>query len=998
VKVHLIKGLRNLLYIFAVFTILFLLLFALTRLFTPLLNQQHTRVEAWLSQTLNHPVRLASVSVRWNIFSPIVDFTDVVILNDARTHSLLKVDRLNVFVDVWDSLLELQITPQKLFISGAQLVLRQDDKKKWSFDGMRGLMKESSAADQEQALIELEEWLLSERNISLHNISIKTHFLNGQTSALFVEQLNLLFIPKENSLQVDKGRLQFQGRNIRLNDRELFRQEVLLNDLNGKLGWENREGKWSFEVSQIQAQNKDLNFSGALTLQNSADDTGIIINLVTDFNIEQVKNKSLYLPIAVLKPDLVDWLDKAVVDAKRATGKIILRGNLRDFPFDKHLSDKPSSIPDSPRQDEKGFYRKQKNQGEFFVETKIAGLTLAYEPGWPVIRGLDTHLLFSGSRMEITGNAGKILNGQIQQVKAVIPDLEADISMLYISGAIAADSADALAFIRQSPLDKTLGAELRNIRLRGPLQLGLGLTIPLDGPLPMELAGTAVLTNNQLILSALNLTATQLEGKLAFTKKTIDVPAMTGQFLEQPIRFDLKKEQQSDMVRASIVGKLATRSLPQDKKFSWIRERIPEGKIDYNAKLSLAMHDSNKNSSIVISSNLQGLKIDLPTPFGKTARGIKPLQIELSLDFKQFLSMRINYGKQLQASLSYKINDKQGFQLTKGIFDLQSNEMAGQIESPVQPGMPWRATFKYLHLPAMPDDKNNKLSRITPQDIPAFALQVADFQYAQKQLGHLKLRLAPAKRGLEIRTLVLTSPDFTLTANGAWEGVGKRAVTRLSGHAISNNLEATLKRWNIPAGISGKNTNLAFNLRWPNSPLDFEFKKVEGVANLQIKNGQIIDIGSNAAAKMGFGRLLNALSLETIRRRLMLDFSDLTHSGFSFDVLQGQFKLANGNAVTEDVQVVGPVARIDIQGRIGVSAKDYDLNLTVTPNLTGNLPVLAAFFGGPVIGLAVLAANKLLGSTVGKMTARRYQMQGNWSQPTVSLIGTAPVPANSNSN
>jgi uncharacterized protein YhdP len=312
--------------------------------------------------------------------------------------------------------------------------------------------------------------------------------------------------------------------------------------------------------------------------------------------------------------------------------------------------------------------------------------------------------------------------------------------------------------------------------------------------------------------------------------------------------------------------------------------------------------------------------------------------------------------------------------------------------------MPWRATFKYLHLPAMPDDKNNKLSRITPQDIPAFALQVADFQYAQKQLGHLKLRLAPAKRGLEIRTLVLTSPDFTLTANGAWEGVGKRAVTRLSGHAISNNLEATLKRWNIPAGISGKNTNLAFNLRWPNSPLDFEFKKVEGVANLQIKNGQIIDIGSNAAAKMGFGRLLNALSLETIRRRLMLDFSDLTHSGFSFDVLQGQFKLANGNAVTEDVQVVGPVARIDIQGRIGVSAKDYDLNLTVTPNLTGNLPVLAAFFGGPVIGLAVLAANKLLGSTVGKMTARRYQMQGNWSQPTVSLIGTAPVPANSNSN
>ena len=114
-----------------------------------------------------------------------------------------------------------------------------------------------------------------------------------------------------------------------------------------------------------------------------------------------------------------------------------------------------------------------------------------------------------------------------------------------------------------------------------------------------------------------------------------------------------------------------------------------------------------------------------------------------------------------------------------------------------------------------------------------------------------------------------------------------------------------------------------------------------------------MDIGESSNAKMGIGRFLSIFSLQSIPRRLSLDFSDLTQKGYSFDSITGDYTLRNGNAFTNNMSITGPVASIAISGRIGLSNQDYDFTMRshrlMSPPVFHSLPH----------GLAALSAASL---------------------------------------
>src|SRR5438046_2327694 len=120
---------------------------------------------------------------------------------------------------------------------------------------------------------------------------------------------------------------------------------------------------------------------------------------------------------------------------------------------------------------------------------------------------------------------------------------------------------------------------------------------------------------------------------------------------------------------------------------------------------------------------------------------------------------------------------------------------------------------------------------------------------------------------------------------------------------------------------------MQFNLIWPGAPYDMSLNHLSGTLGLQLTKGRIINLGNSTDAKMGLGRILNVFSLQSIPRRLSLDFSDVVESGYSFDSMKGTFALKNGNAFTRDARFDGPVARVELNGRLGLGVKDYDMVL-----------------------------------------------------------------------
>ncbi|MGR9093163.1 MAG: YhdP family protein, partial [Gammaproteobacteria bacterium] len=195
-----------------------------------------------------------------------------------------------------------------------------------------------------------------------------------------------------------------------------------------------------------------------------------------------------------------------------------------------------------------------------------------------------------------------------------------------------------------------------------------------------------------------------------------------------------------------------------------------------------------------------------------------------------------------------------------------------------------------------------------------------------------------------------------------------------------------LARFNYAvANIDGGATEIEINSAWEGMPSEFALEKLQGSFHLRVDEGRFLDIDP------GGGRLFGLLSLQTLPRRLSLDFNDLFRKGFSFDRIEGAFELDHGNAYTNSLLMDGPAARIDVSGRTGLADKDYDQRVTVTPALSDSIPVAGAFFGPAGIGVgAVLYLGqkmfKSIPEQVDKFLSREYSITGGWSQPLIERI------------
>ncbi len=155
---------------------------------------------------------------------------------------------------------------------------------------------------------------------------------------------------------------------------------------------------------------------------------------------------------------------------------------------------------------------------------------------------------------------------------------------------------------------------------------------------------------------------------------------------------------------------------------------------------------------------------------------------------------------------------------------------------------------------------------------------------------------------------------------------------------------------------------------------------------LQLKNGRITHLSQETEEKLGLGKLLSILSLQTIPRRLKLDFSDLSNDGYSFDIFKGNFNVNKGIMSTNNSYIDGPVAYASMKGDLDLVRRLYDLDLNISPHITASLPVVATIAGGPIAGLAAWIANKIINQSMQKIAGYSYKISGPWDQPVVQQL------------
>jgi uncharacterized protein YhdP len=267
--------------------------------------------------------------------------------------------------------------------------------------------------------------------------------------------------------------------------------------------------------------------------------------------------------------------------------------------------------------------------------------------------------------------------------------------------------------------------------------------------------------------------------------------------------------------------------------------------------------------------------------------------------------------------------------------------------------------------------------------LPALSLTVDDFRIGERMLGQLELRARNDKGAWQLETLNLRNPDGALNGRAVWRNDGAgRHHTRLDFELTASDVGRLLNRLGLVDAIRRGSATLAGDLRWDGPLTTIHYPSLTGQMAVNAENGQFNKLDP------GVGRLLGLLSLQSLSRRLTLDFRDIFSEGLAFDSIEGRTAVNAGVMRTAGpLRINSPAAQIEIEGEADLKNETQNLQVLVRPQVGSVAAIGAATLVNPIAGAAALVASTILRNPLGRLFSYRYHVTGSWSDPRVEKVG-----------
>jgi len=401
------------------------------------------------------------------------------------------------------------------------------------------------------------------------------------------------------------------GRDLSLTLPQIFRHELSFSQLDADADWKfDAQGMTlNFAAERIVNPDLDGSLEGRLRFDksepsNTNANTNTKTNINADINAHLRRGEAnavyRYLP-KVVDDDTYHWLQHSLVAGKSDDVRLTLKGPLNQFPFPN-------------------------GGGEFKVAIKMRDGVLDYAPGWPRIEAVSGMLVFQGMAMQLDADAGRILDTRLGPVKVSLLDLhDTWKEPLVIDGNVQGETRAFLDFIKRSPVHEHTGRFTEHFQAAGEGRLHLKLNIPLHQIDATTLAGQYVFDNNRLLPGDDLPELTQLNGSLDFTQATLQAKDIRARVLNLPVTMKIdsvvEPEAETRQVRVHLDGEIDAAELRPHLPLA-LAGRI-SGNTRWQADIGLqpvaaeVASAGNARPGLSISSNLLGLNIDLPAPFGK---------------------------------------------------------------------------------------------------------------------------------------------------------------------------------------------------------------------------------------------------------------------------------------------------------------------------------------------------------------------------------------------
>ncbi|KTC84187.1 transmembrane protein [Legionella brunensis] len=843
--------------------------------------------------------------------------------------------------------------------------------------------------------------------------------------------------------QPTEGRLELDGENTVLVPQN--QPPVTFSMLNAAFDWKELEQGMRVSMERFVLSHPNL----LLSAQGVADEiskgfTGPL-RLKAEFSSNDAQQWLPYLPSKHLKPKLDAWLKNNIKRISKATGELTFNGNMSDFPFDRqpgefsikgYLSgvdlifarnwpitrdieaylnvEKRTLEADIVHANLQGIVIGQGNlrvndlgldRETLLIHTKAktdASKALAYVRSSPLKKKLSAlNIIQMKGPIELDLQLEAPLYPENDEILA-LGDIVFNNNNVNVHHAL--DNVElknlkgTLQFDQQGVLDSNLQAKL----LGNPVSL---LIKSIHGPSPSTEVRLKGQTNISVLQGKFKLPlfslmdgSLWLESLLTLTDEPSDLDHLRIQTSLHGLSIDLP----------SPLGKTSESNAPLVIDIDFNPQKVVRLRFNYDEKLRSdlifsrpkGVFELQKGKIILGQNDVEG---------HEQQHGLQILGSLPDFDLQQWLSIKEKLAQnseqqdlpevlnlvdiKLQVAKifnqSYKNLSIKAIKLEKGGWSIHLNQEKIAANLRYQPtSNTVTGVFEKLHLEQKNDANFTKenLSKLKPADMPNLDLRIASFQFDQLDIGDVSLKATTLKNQWQLNSCKIKSPFYELTAKGYWQESSKGNQTKLQANLHITNLAKSLENWKVSPVVEANKGDVQFRGGWKGPIYDFSLTKLNGQMGISFKDGRITNLSPETEEKLGLGKLLSILSLQTIPRRLKLDFSDLSESGYSFDEFEGSFSIANGVMTTQDSYIDGPVAYASMKGKLDIAKQYYDLDLKVNPHITASLPVVATIAGGPIAGIATWVASKIINQGMQKISGYTYKISGPWRQPVVQQV------------
>lgn len=272
------------------------------------------------------------------------------------------------------------------------------------------------------------------------------------------------------------------------------------------------------------------------------------------------------------------------------------------------------------------------------------------------------------------------------------------------------------------------------------------------------------------------------------------------------------------------------------------------------------------------------------------------------------------------------------------------------------------------------------------EELPALDIVAEDFALGERRLGRLELQARNEARTWRLERFALANPHGTLSGSGEWRVAGGKR-TQLDFRIDSSDVGKLLERFGHPGAVRGASAHAEGRVGWNASPVDLDYATLSGEVTLNVGKGQFVKLDPGA------GKLLGLISLQSLPRRITLDFRDVFSEGFAFDSIAGTLSLQNGVMRTDRLLIDGPAARVVMRGETDLRRETQNLTVNVQPEV-GGTAALGVALANPMVGVAALLAHKILQNPLNQMFGFDYLVTGTWDDPRVEKLNRGTSPAN----